>query len=169
MTCMHYYLVLCTSSLARTVLPCSQYHGWWDQNTTQVANRLDRARATYIRLLHLPPWSCSCRCWVDSSRYIYRQIAAGVVNLAYIISLGKNNRNMIGRAKPIIYLYNGITWPTTRHYGNHPTAIYLFLPLPSPSSLSSIYLLSPFSFFYSSVDLPKYKLREESKVMIFRD
>ncbi len=28
----------------------------WDQNTTQVANRLNRARATYLRLLHLPPW-----------------------------------------------------------------------------------------------------------------
>ena len=28
----------------------------WDQNTTQVANRLDRARATYVRLLHVPPW-----------------------------------------------------------------------------------------------------------------
>ncbi len=28
----------------------------WDQNTTQVANRLNRARATYVRLLHLPPW-----------------------------------------------------------------------------------------------------------------
>ncbi len=28
---------------------------WWDQNTTQVANRLNRARATYVRLLHLPP------------------------------------------------------------------------------------------------------------------
>ncbi len=27
----------------------------WDQNTTQVANRLDRARATYVRLLHVPP------------------------------------------------------------------------------------------------------------------
>ncbi len=29
----------------------------WDQNTTQVANRLNRARATYVRLLHVPPWS----------------------------------------------------------------------------------------------------------------
>ncbi len=28
----------------------------WDQNTTQVANRLDRTRATYIRLLYLTPW-----------------------------------------------------------------------------------------------------------------
>ncbi len=28
----------------------------WDQNTTQVANRLDRARATYVWLLHLTPW-----------------------------------------------------------------------------------------------------------------
>ncbi len=28
----------------------------WDQNTTQVANRLDRARASYVRLLHVPPW-----------------------------------------------------------------------------------------------------------------
>jgi hypothetical protein len=28
----------------------------WDQNTTQVANRLNRARATYGRLLHVPPW-----------------------------------------------------------------------------------------------------------------
>ncbi len=28
----------------------------WDQNTTQEANRLNRARATYVRLLHLPPW-----------------------------------------------------------------------------------------------------------------
>ncbi len=27
----------------------------WDQNTTQVVNRLDRARATYVRLLHLTP------------------------------------------------------------------------------------------------------------------
>ncbi len=26
----------------------------WDQNTSQVANRLNRARATYIRLLHVP-------------------------------------------------------------------------------------------------------------------
>ncbi len=26
-----------------------------DQNATQVANRLDRARATYVRLLHVPP------------------------------------------------------------------------------------------------------------------
>ncbi len=25
----------------------------WDQNTTQVANRLDQARATYVRLLHI--------------------------------------------------------------------------------------------------------------------
>ncbi len=29
----------------------------WDQNTTQVPYRLNRARATYVRLLHLPPWS----------------------------------------------------------------------------------------------------------------
>ncbi len=28
----------------------------WDQNTTEVANRLNRARATYGRLLHVPPW-----------------------------------------------------------------------------------------------------------------
>jgi hypothetical protein len=28
----------------------------WDQNTTQVANRLNRARATYVGLLHVPPW-----------------------------------------------------------------------------------------------------------------
>ena len=28
----------------------------WDQNTTQVDNRLDRARATYVWLLHVPPW-----------------------------------------------------------------------------------------------------------------
>jgi hypothetical protein len=28
----------------------------WDQNTTQVANRLDTARATYVWLLHVPPW-----------------------------------------------------------------------------------------------------------------
>ena len=28
----------------------------WDQNTTQVANRLGRARATYVWLLHVPPW-----------------------------------------------------------------------------------------------------------------
>ncbi len=28
----------------------------WDQNTTQVANMLNRTRATYVRLLHLPPW-----------------------------------------------------------------------------------------------------------------
>ena len=29
-----------------------------------------------------------------------------------------NNRNMIGRDKPIIYLYNGITWSQDQHYGN---------------------------------------------------
>ncbi len=29
----------------------------WDQNTTQVANRLDWARAIYVWLLHLTPWS----------------------------------------------------------------------------------------------------------------
>ncbi len=29
----------------------------WDQNTTQVANRLNRARATYVPLLHVPPWN----------------------------------------------------------------------------------------------------------------
>jgi hypothetical protein len=28
----------------------------WDQNATRVANRLDRARATYLWLLHVPPW-----------------------------------------------------------------------------------------------------------------
>ncbi len=28
----------------------------WDQNTTQVANRLDRTRAIYVWLLHLTPW-----------------------------------------------------------------------------------------------------------------
>jgi hypothetical protein len=28
----------------------------WDQNTTQVANRLDWAEATYVCLLHLTPW-----------------------------------------------------------------------------------------------------------------
>ncbi len=30
----------------------------WDQNTTQVDNMLDRARVTYVRLLHtvFPPW-----------------------------------------------------------------------------------------------------------------
>jgi hypothetical protein len=108
--------------------------------------------------------------------YIYRQIAAGVIILAYITSLGKNNINMIGRAKPIIYLYNGITWPTTRHYGNRPTAIYLLLPLPSPffsliylsiSYLTISYLPSS-PLFSSSVDLPKNKLREESRMMKFR-
>ncbi len=29
----------------------------WDQNTSQVANRLNRARATYVWLLHVPPCS----------------------------------------------------------------------------------------------------------------
>ncbi len=29
----------------------------WDQNTSQVANRLNWAGATYVRLLHVPPWS----------------------------------------------------------------------------------------------------------------
>ncbi len=28
---------------------------WWDQNTTQVANRLNLAQATYVWLLHLTP------------------------------------------------------------------------------------------------------------------
>jgi len=32
----------------------------WNQNTTQVANSLNRARATYVRLLHLPPWFWAC-------------------------------------------------------------------------------------------------------------
>ncbi len=31
----------------------------WDQNTKQVANRLDQAGATYVRLLHVPPWQPS--------------------------------------------------------------------------------------------------------------
>ncbi len=35
----------------------------WDQNTTQVANRLNRARATYARLLHLPPWFSPTCMW----------------------------------------------------------------------------------------------------------
>jgi hypothetical protein len=34
---MHCYLVLCTSSLARTVLPCSQYHDSRRQRTTRRA------------------------------------------------------------------------------------------------------------------------------------
>ncbi len=29
----------------------------WDQNTTQVDNRLDRARVTYVRLLHISSMS----------------------------------------------------------------------------------------------------------------
>ncbi len=29
----------------------------WDQNTSQVAHRLDWARATYVGLLHLTPWA----------------------------------------------------------------------------------------------------------------
>ncbi len=40
----------------------------WDQNPTQVANRLNRARATYVRLLHVPPWR---KGWVrHSSPYL---------------------------------------------------------------------------------------------------
>ncbi len=37
------------------VYPMSRHR--WDQNITQVANRLNRARATYVRLLHVPPCS----------------------------------------------------------------------------------------------------------------
>ncbi len=52
---LHCYLVLCTSSLARTLLLCTQCHDEGEIRTPQVANRLDRARAIYIRLLHLTP------------------------------------------------------------------------------------------------------------------
>ncbi len=34
----------------------------WDQNTILVDNRLDRARATYIQLLHVPPWYTDTYC-----------------------------------------------------------------------------------------------------------
>jgi hypothetical protein len=37
----------------------------WDQNTSQVANRLNRARATYVWLLHLPPWFCDQLLWIN--------------------------------------------------------------------------------------------------------
>ncbi len=42
---------------------------WWDQNTTQVANRLNRARATYVRLLHVPPClrGNSSQSWVENT------------------------------------------------------------------------------------------------------
>ncbi len=61
-------VVLCTRVLLCSVVVCKRggevslqlccvrrYSGGggWDQNTTQVANRLDQAGATYIRLLHL--------------------------------------------------------------------------------------------------------------------
>ena len=46
------------------VYPMSQRR--WDQNTTQVANRLNRARATYVRLLHLPPWGPYSDEWRNS-------------------------------------------------------------------------------------------------------
>ncbi len=36
------------------VYPMSRHR--WDQNTSQVANRLNWAGATYVWLLHVPPW-----------------------------------------------------------------------------------------------------------------
>ncbi len=44
-----------------TVYPMSRRR--WDQNTTQVDNRLNRARATYGRLLHVPPCVFLCLHW----------------------------------------------------------------------------------------------------------
>ncbi len=45
----------------------------WDQNTTQVANRLDKARATYVRLLHVPPWLQQWVFWSRRSNWICRK------------------------------------------------------------------------------------------------
>ncbi len=42
----------------------------WDQNTTQVANRLNRTRATYVRLLHVPPWTLHTACTTTPQRKI---------------------------------------------------------------------------------------------------
>ncbi len=50
---------------------------WWDQNTIQVANRLNRARATYIRLLHVPPWSLINQLMRRRVRSTKRGLASG--------------------------------------------------------------------------------------------
>ncbi len=44
----------------------------WDQNTTQVDNRLNRARATYGRLLHVPP--CNIPCNIQRSKVVLLNI-----------------------------------------------------------------------------------------------
>ena len=51
---MYNFLYILSGKNITAVYPMSRR--WWDQNTSQVANRLNRARATYVRLLHVPPW-----------------------------------------------------------------------------------------------------------------
>ncbi len=52
---------------------------WWDQNTTtQVANRLNRARATHVRLLHVPPCLPPFPVWISTGQgYVFIQCATG--------------------------------------------------------------------------------------------
>ncbi len=62
MTCMYCYLVLCTLYILSGENITAVYtmsRRRWDQNTTQVANRLNWAGDTYVWLLHLTPWSQS--------------------------------------------------------------------------------------------------------------
>jgi hypothetical protein len=40
------------------------------QRCTQVANRLDQAGATYVRLLHVPPWYAPRTCYPAPYEYI---------------------------------------------------------------------------------------------------
>jgi hypothetical protein len=59
-----YKLYILSGKKITAVYPMSRRR--WDQNTTQVDNRLDRARATYGRLLHISSMSFTVRFWPDS-------------------------------------------------------------------------------------------------------
>ncbi len=52
-----------------TVFTISQRR--WDQNTTQVANRLDRERDSYVWLLHVPPCLNLCTTLIVKARWIH--------------------------------------------------------------------------------------------------
>ncbi len=89
----------------------------WDQNTTQVANRLNRARATYVRLLHVPPWS------YRSASYLGWQ--AGTTTLCWsrlYPSLGSTN---LATVVPIPFRYLSQQMDEVVRPGNH----VLYLPV----------------------------------------
>ncbi len=104
-------MYILSSKKITAVYPMSRRR--WDQNTTQVANRLNRARATYVWLLHVSPWQKpSTPCKRRNKKYIYPLCGCTVHLVVHNLTCARTG---YGRKYRILELSRNQVWNRVGH------------------------------------------------------